>query len=402
MYMKAHAAIGVGGALIVALFIAVFATSPSDSLPEEAPVNLLPLGELSTVHPSAQNASTLPDQLGISFKGTPFLYTLFPRLLPNSPSPSIRIPTTPLPAYSAAIGAAFGGATSTESTKATSTTQALTDYTLGLRDSIVNIVCVSRDGSAQSISGTGVIIDPRGIILTVAHVAQLYLLEDYPYGGAVRCVVRTGSPAKTAYLAEPIYISPSWIKENSDTLVAEVPTGTGEHDFALLLITESATGSALPETFSYVPLSHGTPSLRDRIGIGSYGAQYLSGEQLRSSLYPIIVFGSVNNRYTFERASVDVVSVSGGAAAQEGSSGGAIINTRGELIGLITTSNISGDFALRNTRGITPLHIRRSFEEDTGEDFDIFVKSDIENLKTLFVDTSITLRDILVDVLSEA
>ncbi|HEV8677502.1 MAG TPA: hypothetical protein VN701_01580, partial [Candidatus Paceibacterota bacterium] len=49
------------------------------------------------------------------------------------------------------------------------------------RASIVNILCLATgNGQENSISGSGVIIDARGVILTNAHVGQYFLLKDYP------------------------------------------------------------------------------------------------------------------------------------------------------------------------------------------------------------------------------
>jgi hypothetical protein len=48
-----------------------------------------------------------------------------------------------------------------------------------LRGAIVNIICI-QGGGLRGSSGSGVIVDPRGIILTVAHVGQNFLLRDYP------------------------------------------------------------------------------------------------------------------------------------------------------------------------------------------------------------------------------
>src|SRR3989344_252919 len=50
-----------------------------------------------------------------------------------------------------------------------------------VRAAVVNILCITGSGGPlNSISGSGVIIDPRGIILTNAHVAQYFLLKNYP------------------------------------------------------------------------------------------------------------------------------------------------------------------------------------------------------------------------------
>src|SRR5581483_7670669 len=66
-----------------------------------------------------------------------------------------------------------------------------------LRSSLVNILCTTVGGGLfRPISGSGVIIDTRGVILTNAHVAQFFLLKDYPFKNNIQCVVRTGSPAQ--------------------------------------------------------------------------------------------------------------------------------------------------------------------------------------------------------------
>jgi S1-C subfamily serine protease len=253
------------------------------------------------------------------------------------------------------------------------------------RDSVVNIICISRTNSLHSASGSGVIVDPRGIILTAAHVAQYFLLTDYPKPGDVRCVIRTGSPAKSAYLVKLIYISPNWVESNPSTLTQSAPVGTGQDDFAFLAITDSVTDAPLPTSFSYLPLSSDTPVVGDKVSIGTYGAEFLSSNQIQSSLYPIIVFGTISERFTFKTSTVDLISVDGTAAAQEGSSGGAIINSKDQLIGLITTSTITSSIATRNLHAITPSHIRQSFMSDTGNNLDQYLKDNtLQGLVTSF------------------
>lgn len=240
----------------------------------------------------------------------------------------------------------------------------------GLLKSLVNIVCVSADPSIPTISGTGVMIDSRGIILTAAHVAQLFLLQDYLGPDKVECIVRTGSPARRAYLAEPIYVSPTWMANNPNTLTTSSPTGTGENDFALIGVTGTATSTPLPSSYYATPLATSDPRQQDPVAIGSYGAQYLTAAQVNYSLYPILVFGSIQDRYTYGTNTVDLISVIGSAASQEGSSGGGLVNAAGQLIGEITTSSIAGTLTTRSLNAITISHIRRSFTADTGNDLD--------------------------------
>jgi hypothetical protein len=223
-----------------------------------------------------------------------------------------------------------------------------------LLKSLVNIVCLSGDPSIPSISGSGVIIDSRGIIITAAHVAQLFLLQDYLGTSKVQCIVRTGSPARRAYLAEPIYVSPTWIGENPQTLTQTSPMGTGENDFALLGITATATSTPLASSFPFIPLAGADLQIKDPVAIGSYGAQYLTAEEINT---------------------VDLVSIIGSAASQEGSSGGGVANADGELAAIITTSSVDGNISTRSLNAITISHIRRSYFADTGNDLDAVLQS---------------------------
>jgi len=236
--------------------------------------------------------------------------------------------------------------------------------------SVVNILCTSHSSTLRGISGSGVIIDSRGIILTVAHVAQAELLEETLGSGVMSCVIRTGNPAHTAYKAKVIYFPQTWLEKNSTTLISSHPIGSGENDFALLAITGTATTKLLPSSFSAVPLTSTTAQPGDEVSVGSYGAQYLTSTEVRNSLAPTLVTGTVVKQYSFDGSDADALSVLAGAAAQEGSSGGAVVNSSGYLIGLITASEQSGEQASRHLISITPSYLRRMYLEATGKSFD--------------------------------
>src|SRR6185436_12542444 len=74
-----------------------------------------------------------------------------------------------------------------------------------VRSALVNILCMPQGGSLRPISGSGVIIDPRGVILTNAHVAQYVLLSESPQIN-LTCSIRTGSPASPRWKAVVLYI----------------------------------------------------------------------------------------------------------------------------------------------------------------------------------------------------
>jgi hypothetical protein len=125
------------------------------------------------------------------------------------------------------------------------------------RKAIVNILCSVRSaGSLRSISGSGVMIDSRGIILTNAHIAQYFLLRDYPSKDSVDCVIRAGSPAEPLYRATLMYLPPEWIDVNASQITAEHAMGTGEYDYAFLRVVSTTDPSGtLPSSFSNIAMN---------------------------------------------------------------------------------------------------------------------------------------------------
>ncbi len=243
-----------------------------------------------------------------------------------------------------------------------------------LRGALVNIMCYAPAASSlHSILGSGIFIDSKGIILTDAHVAQYFLLADR----GVSCVIRTGSPATDAYKAALIYISPAWIRANPSVLTQVAPIGTGEYDFALLAVTKSATVAPLPASFPALSLAQTPPAASAPVVIASYGAQFLQTNQIQSALFPTVVFGSVKDVFTFAVDTVDILSLGGSAAAQEGSSGGGVVDANGTLIGSITTSTIEGATDTRSLYAITASYIRSEYEREMGSSIDALLNQPV-------------------------
>ncbi len=239
-----------------------------------------------------------------------------------------------------------------------------------LRNALVNILCYAPFGSGlHSISGSGVFISSKGIILTNAHIGQYFLFSDL----GVSCTIRTGSPATDRYEADLMFISPAWVNTNPDVLTKASPIGTGEHDFALLAVTKSATRAALPASFPFISLAASPPFPGTPIIIASYGAQFLVSSQVESSLFPTIVFGSVKDVFTFALNTIDVLALGGSAAAQEGSSGGGVADASGELVGTITTSTVEGSTDTRSLDAITASYIRSDYASETGRPLDLLL-----------------------------
>lgn len=265
----------------------------------------------------------------------------------------------------------------------TATEQAELDSSASvLRAALVNIICYVPAGSGlPSISGSGVFIDPKGVILTNAHIAQYFLLA----GRGVSCDIRVGSPAADKYNAALAYISPAWINANKDVLAQTAPSGTGEYDFAFLAVTKSATSAPLPSSFPHIPLATSAPSHHGApVVIASYGAQFLASSQVQSSLFPTIVFGSVKDVFTFASSTIDVLALGGSAAAQEGSSGGGVADVSGALMGVITTSTTEGATDTRKLDAITASYIRAEYARETGQSLDALLAKPVSEVVAAF------------------
>jgi len=236
-----------------------------------------------------------------------------------------------------------------------------------VRQAAVNILCQS-DGSSpfRSISGSGVIIDPRGVILTNAHIAQNFLVADYPRAGAMNCKIRAGSPAKPAYLAKIMYLPPAWIQNNKKAITSSDATGTGEDDYALLAITGSATESPLPTTFPYVPVDDTIVDLPDRYPalLASYPGELVGSIIIMRELSLVSATTDIVKGYYFETDNekyLDLLDVSGTVLSQAGSSGGAVVSlVTGKLVGIMATATEGKTTSSRELRAITLAHVNRS------------------------------------------
>lgn len=232
------------------------------------------------------------------------------------------------------------------------------------RAALVNILCTTKAGGyLHPISGSGVMVSSAGVVLTNAHVAQYFLLRDFPTPGNIDCIVRTGSPAQATYRAELLYLPPAWINANANQITAAHATGTGENDYAFLRITGTVRGASLPAVLPFAPMTTDWPKKNDPVFLAAYPASFLDGSAIESSLNVISAFSAVENLYTFGKDTVDVVSLGGNPVSQSGSSGGAAVRRQdGALFGLIATASPGDTTAARNLSAITIDYIDRSLK----------------------------------------
>ncbi|MDP3956358.1 MAG: trypsin-like peptidase domain-containing protein [bacterium] len=255
------------------------------------------------------------------------------------------------------------------------------------RDAVVNILCTSpRSGAFHPISGSGVIIDSRGVILTNAHVAQFFLLNE-----ETDCVIRTGSPAKNKYHAELLFLPPAWIEANAKSITEQSPFGTGENDYALLRITESVVNTApLPEVFTHLPVGpKDTIDSTNRMLVVAYPSELIGAIATQLNLFQVSTTAEVTRAFYFgddqDSPAIDLISIGGSIVAQGGSSGGAIIDLEdGKVLGIIVTSTRGETTEKKDLRGVTLSHINRSIQNYTQLSLSDFISQDLETLGRWF------------------
>lgn len=241
---------------------------------------------------------------------------------------------------------------------------------IATREALVNVLCLPQNGSLRPISGSGVIIDPRGVILTNAHVAQYVLLSQDPRVD-LSCLIRSGSPAVVRWKAEVLFLPPAWIEVHASDIKVERPTGTGEHDYALLLVTKSLDGSPLPSSgggfpFLSLDVREGVAFLDDQVLAASYPAEFIGGITAQFNLYSVSSVTAIKQLLTFDTGTVDLLSLGGIIAAQGGSSGGAVVNAWGQLVGIITTTSEGITTGERDLRALSLNYIDRDIATESG------------------------------------
>lgn len=361
---------------LVALFTNLFVVLP----PATTPIKTPPAITVEITHPSSP-AKTLPsDKVSAGTLSPKPAPKPAPTLTPAPPAapPPAPSPAETLPKVSVSAGEQAG--------------VPVVDLNTKVREALVNILCTTpAGGPLKPLSGSGVVIDPRGVVITNAHIGQFFLLRDYPTPGNVDCLLRVGSPARAMYRAELLFLPPSWIERNAYKITQSVPTGTGEDDFALLRITgRTDLGASLPSSFPSVDFrlddnyEKGDPLL-----LAAYPAGFLGGATVQTNLYISSAPSDIKEVYTYATGSIDLISLGGTIVSQQGSSGGAALSvTDGKLAGIIVTSTVAETTAERDLRAITMYHVNESLKRNIGFDLpfllfgDLLLKASAFNITT--------------------
>lgn len=216
------------------------------------------------------------------------------------------------------------------------------------RSSLVNIRCIRQATTTQgvlvsSISGSGVFIDQRGVILTNAHIAYPLALSGTPEFGDARCEVRSGAPARPLGEASLLFLPLAWAQENAAIATTrESYLSTGEYDYALLRLKSAAPGADLT-TRTAAPWLPTIPQKGQEVLVAAYPVEFYSPEIIERALYPVSTIATVAERYAFssDPSIAAIFSLPGVILAQKGASGGGVFLESGALTGIITTGGIS-------------------------------------------------------------
>lgn len=245
------------------------------------------------------------------------------------------------------------------------------------RAALVNILCTNSTGLIRPISGSGVIIDPRGVILTNAHVAQYVLLSESPKVN-LQCYVRSGSPATAHWIPQVMYLPEAWVSAHASEITASHVVGTGEHDYALLFLAESVDGAPIADTLPYLPVDtrEGIAFVDDPVLAVSYPAEFLGPLAATNNLYAVSSPTTIRKMLTFTTDLVDALSLGGVISAQGGSSGGAVVNPWGYMVGLIATMSDGSKTEERDLRAVSLSYIDRDLKTQLGMNLDAILEAD--------------------------
>ena len=268
---------------------------------------------------------------------------------------------------------------------------------ISTRAALVNIFCVPSGGSLSPISGSGVFIDSRGVILTNAHVAQYVLLAQ---SGLVdlACSIRTGAPAAPSYKVSVLAFPRVWAIEHAEDAKTRSRLGTGEHDWALLRAFPMNNSSSQLSVYALdIDTRPAIGFVDDQVLGAGYPAEFVGGTIAQTQLFPASSVTRIDELFTFGSTTVDVFSIGSLIAAQAGSSGGAVTNKWGKLIGIITTTSEGVSTANRSLRALTLSYIDADLQQQVGRNLKDFLAQNLDDLSENFAQTTLpSLANILL------
>jgi len=241
-----------------------------------------------------------------------------------------------------------------------------------IKSAVGNIFCtIIEAGRVRKITGSAVAISNNGVMLTNAHVAEYIMLENTKAMSNISCFVRTGSPAARAYKASVIYLPSEWVSANKDNMKYAALSGTGENDYALIVLNEKVTGSTAPD-LSFIEGNAQEVSVGSDILLAGYPA--FGGNIIDNALYSVVEKSQVKDIWRLNRSNSDLMGTAPTILAAHGSSGGAAASPQGKLLGIIVATTADTYTGKPNLRLISFNYISKDIESKTRKTLSHFIK----------------------------
>ena len=153
------------------------------------------------------------------------------------------------------------------------------------------------------------------------------------------------------------------------------------------------------KTYSYLPLSTQiSPSIGNNISIASYPANILGTNGINFLLSVQLEPLKISNIFSFSSDETDLIETTDSLQAQPGSSGGAVLDSTGNVIGVVAIT-VAGDspFA-KHARAITISEINKTIQGDTGMTLSSILSSDLTGITQQFNSNKASLVSMLLGV----